>query len=78
MATSALDIRGLVCPITWVRVRQRLGSLPVGARLEVLLDHRPALPDIRRNASELGHELLSTEPLPEGGWRLLLEVGEVD
>jgi len=73
-----LDIRGLVCPITWVRVRQALGTLPVGDRLEVLLDHRPALPDIRRNAAELGHELLSTEPIDEGVWRLLLEAGDAD
>jgi len=78
VGTHALDIRGLVCPITWVRVRQALGTLPSGARLEVLLDHRPALPDIRRNAAELGHELLSTEVVEDGAWRLLLEVGEAD
>ena len=78
MADHSLDIRGLVCPITRVRVRQALGTLPAGARLEVLLDHRPALPDIRRNSAELGHELLRTEPVEGGVWRLLLEVGQAD
>ena len=29
----------------------------------MLVDHRPAVPDIRRNAEELGHEVLSAREL---------------
>ncbi len=76
MATRALDIRGLICPVTWARVRVELEDLGDGDVLEVTLDHRPALPDIRRNAAELGHDVVSEAAIGEGVWRLVIEVGE--
>lgn len=76
MSDRQLDIRGLLCPLTWARVKGALLEMKPGETLEVWLDHRPALPDIRRNAADLGHDVVeSSEPSP-GTWRLLLEVGE--
>ena len=67
-----LDIRGLLCPLTWARTKYALGRLPPGEELVVLLDHRPAVPDIKRNCEELGHEVVSaTEPEP-GQWAMVL------
>ena len=57
MATRALDIRGLLCPLTWARVKRELLTMHDGEVLHVTLDHRPAVPDIKRNAAELGHEV---------------------
>jgi tRNA 2-thiouridine synthesizing protein A len=75
MATRTLDIRGLICPVTWARVRRELTGLAAGDLLEVTLDHRPALPDIRRNTAELGHDVVSEALLSEGVWRVVIEVG---
>jgi TusA-related sulfurtransferase len=52
-----------------------LGKLGRGAELRVLVDHRPAVPDIKRNAEELGHEVVSSRELPEGGWEMVLRRG---
>lgn len=41
----------------------------------MIVDHRPAVPDIRRNAEELGHEVLSSRDLEEGLWELRLRRG---
>src|SRR2546428_3056924 len=46
-----------------------------GEELFVLLDHRPAVPDIRRNAEELGHEVLLTREPEPGVWEMHLRRG---
>jgi tRNA 2-thiouridine synthesizing protein A len=67
-----LDIRGLLCPLTWARTKYALGKLPAGAELLVVTDHRPAVPDIKRNCEELGHEVVSSRESEPGVWEMLL------
>ena len=70
-----LDLRGLLCPLTWARTKYALQKLRRGEELLVLLDHRPAVPDIRRNAEELGHEVLLTREPEPGTWEMHLRRG---
>jgi tRNA 2-thiouridine synthesizing protein A len=72
---ETLDLRGLLCPLTWARTKYALSRLPAGAELRVLLDHRPAVPDIKRNAEELGNEVVRTEETSPGVWEMLLRKG---
>lgn len=74
--THELDIRGLICPLTWARVRLELSRLAPGDVLQITLDHRPAVPDIRRNAEALGHDVLSAVEDAPGVWRIELEVDD--
>jgi tRNA 2-thiouridine synthesizing protein A len=67
-----LDLRGLLCPLTWARTRYALSKLPPGTDLMVVLDHRPAVPDIKRNAEELGDEVVSSRETAEGLWEMVL------
>jgi tRNA 2-thiouridine synthesizing protein A len=69
---ETLDLRGLLCPLTWARTRYALSRLPAGTELRVLLDHRPAVPDIKRNAEELGHEVVSSVESAAGMWEMVL------
>jgi tRNA 2-thiouridine synthesizing protein A len=71
---TTLDLRGLLCPLTWARTKYALGKLPKGAELRVMLDHRPAVPDIKRNAEELGHEVAETREVVAGVWELCIRV----
>lgn len=73
---TQLDLRGLLCPLTWAKTRYALSRLPAGGVLEVQLDHRPAVPDLKRNAEELGHEVLSSRELSPGVWELRLRRAE--
>jgi len=70
-----LDLRGLLCPVTWARTRYALGKLPPGGELRVVVDHRPAVPDIKRNAEELGYEIVSSREISEGAWEMVLRRG---
>ena len=70
-----LDLRGLLCPLTWAKTKYALQKMQRGEELLVLLDHRPAVPDIRRNAEELGHEVLATNEPEPGVWEMRLRRG---
>ena len=72
---ETLDLRGLLCPLTWARTKYALSRLRPGTELRVLLDHRPAVPDIKRNAEELGDEVLTTEETAPGVWEMVLRKG---
>jgi tRNA 2-thiouridine synthesizing protein A len=72
---ETLDLRGLLCPLTWARTRYALSRLPAGADLRVIVDHRPAVPDIKRNAEESGNEIVSSEESAPGVWEMVLRKG---
>jgi len=69
---ETLDLRGLLCPLTWARTKYALSKLAAGAELRVLLDHRPAVPDIKRNAEELGDEVVSSREAGPGEWEMVV------
>ena len=72
MPPVELDLRGLLCPLTWAKTKYALQRLEAGRLLRVVLDHRPAVPDIRRNSEDLGHEVVSAREQAGGVWELLL------
>ena len=72
---ETLDLRGLLCPLTWARTKYALSRLLPGTELRVLLDYRPAVPDIKRNAEETGHEVISSEETSSGVWEMVLRKG---
>ena len=72
---ETLDLRGLLCPLTWARTKYALSRLPRGAELLVILNHRPAVPDIKRNAEETGNEVISSREAGAGVWEMVLRKG---
>ncbi len=66
---AALDLRGEVCPYTFVRTRLALEALPLGARLRVRVDHEPARRNVPRSAIEWGQEVAAVTEV-EGGWAI--------
>jgi tRNA 2-thiouridine synthesizing protein A len=65
-AVETLDLRGEVCPYTFVRTRLRLEALPLGARLRVVVDHEPASRNVPRSLREWG-QLVHAVTAGEGG-----------
>ena len=54
---TALDIRELRCPMTWVRTKLTLERMDVGEELVVLCPPGEALENVPRSAREAGHEV---------------------
>jgi tRNA 2-thiouridine synthesizing protein A len=64
------DIRGEVCPFTFVRTKLALEAVPIGATIRVVTDHEPAARNIPRSATEWGQEVLGVIQLPDGTWAI--------
>ena len=54
------------------KLNESKSKLAAGGELKVIVDHRPAVPDIKRNAEEIGDEVLSTRETEEGVWEMVL------
>ena len=67
-----MDLRGEICPLTFVQIKLWLEEAPVGSRLEVLLDHEPATRQIPRSQSLFGQRFDGIEEIETGLWRLEL------
>jgi TusA-related sulfurtransferase len=52
-----LDLRGVPCPMNWVRTRLALEELLPGDSLLVTLDDGEPLESVPRSAREEGHEV---------------------
>jgi len=67
-----LDLRGEVCPYTFVRTRLRLEELPMGAVLTIVVDHEPATRNIPRSAKEWGQSVRGVGSAGPGCWAITL------
>lgn len=69
-----LDLRGVRCPMNWVKTKLRLEELERGALLIVWLDDPKGARDLPGAAEAEGHALLSAEFCPElRAWRIVIE-----
>lgn len=66
MKRENLDLRGEVCPYTFVRTKLALEELADGDELVICVDHRPAFTSVPRSLREDGHAVLSIEHSPDG------------
>ena len=69
---ESLDLRGEICPFTFVRTRLALEALPLGATLEVVVDHEPAIRNIPRSAGEWGQEVAGVTETGPRLWTITL------
>jgi len=65
-SADVLDLRGEVCPFTFVRTKLRLEELPAGARLRIVVDHEPAARNVPRSLREWGQTVIAVEAGVDG------------
>ncbi|MBI4829213.1 MAG: sulfurtransferase TusA family protein [Nitrospinae bacterium] len=69
-----LDIRGEVCPYTFVRTKLKLETMASGEVLRVVVDHEPATKNVPRSAENEGHEILVwPHPIAEHVWEFVIK-----
>ncbi len=69
---TVLDLRGLKCPMTFVKTKVALEELSDGQILKILLDDKLASVDVPGNAAREGHEVVQTKELSPGVWEVLI------
>ncbi len=70
-----LDLRGEVCPYTFLKARLALETLPAGAVLRVLVDNAASARDVPRSLAAAGHAVLACEPAGDRMWAILTRRG---
>ena len=67
-----LDIRGEICPLTFVLTRLALDRLAPDQTLLVIMAGAEPIHNVPRTAVEQGHSVVAMEESPEGVARLLI------
>jgi tRNA 2-thiouridine synthesizing protein A len=72
MADRELDIRGEVCPFTFVKSKLVLEQMELGQVLRVVLDYPPSVENVPKSMREEGQEILAINKLDNNTWEILI------
>jgi len=72
MADRELDIKGEVCPFTFVKSKLVLEQMEVDQVLRVILDYPPSVENVPKSMREEGQEVLAVNKLDNGSWEILI------
>ncbi len=67
-----LDIRGDVCPFTFVKSKLALEQMEVGQVLRVIVDYKPSAESVPKSMREEGQEVLGVNQISENTWEILI------
>jgi TusA-related sulfurtransferase len=72
-ADATTDITGVVCPVTFVKVKVALDDLEYGQTLAVRLNEGEPIQNIPRSLKEEGQRILSLVDNEDGTYTLLVQ-----
>lgn len=67
-----LDLKGEVCPYTFVKSKLALEELETGQVLRVLVDHSPAVDNVPRSMQNEGQEILAVTEVGPKEWTITI------
>lgn len=67
-----LDLRGVVCPINFVKTKLKLEELNSGEILEIVIDAGEPMANVPRSIKEEGHKIIKVEKQNDH-FRLLIQ-----
>ncbi len=70
---NELDLRGEVCPYTFVKTKLKLEELESGEELVAIYDHAPAVENVPRSLKNEGHSILSIEEVEDHLWKVKIK-----
>ncbi len=73
MAEHNLDLRGVACPMNFVKTRLFLDKIAVGDLLTVLLDQGEPVESVSTSVQEEGHSVEHSQQMPQGHFLVLIK-----
>jgi tRNA 2-thiouridine synthesizing protein A len=67
-----LDLKGEVCPYTFVKTKLALEMMEPDQVLQVIVDHLPAVENVPRSVANEGHEVLNVEQVNDTDWEIVI------
>lgn len=72
---AVLDLRGVPCPLNFVRTKLKLERLAIGESLEVWLDAGEPIHQVPPSLEAAGHRVQALQPHKDGFFVLIAERG---
>jgi TusA-related sulfurtransferase len=69
---KTIDLKGQVCPYTFVRSKLAIEKMALGEVLEVILDHKPAVENVPKSMENEGQKVLKIDQVGEKEWHLFV------
>lgn len=70
---KTINIKGLVCPYTFVKAKLAIEDMEMGEVLEILLDYEEASRSIPKSMEDHGQKVLSVEKINDTDWLLRIK-----
>ena len=68
-----LNIKGEVCPYTFVKTKLAMETLSSGQVLKIVLDHDPASVNVPKSLRGEGHEVLDLSKNEDDDWVIIVQ-----
>jgi len=67
-----LDLKGEVCPFTFVKSKLIIEQMDKGQVLRVILDYKPSVENVPKSMEMEGQEVLAVNQIGENLWEVLV------
>ncbi|MFQ6059071.1 MAG: sulfurtransferase TusA family protein [Anaerolineae bacterium] len=67
-----INLKGDVCPYTFVKSKLALEMMESGQILRVIVDHLPAVENVPRSVANEGHEVLKVGQVNDTDWEIII------
>jgi TusA-related sulfurtransferase len=68
-----LNLKGKVCPYTFIESMLALEEMEIGDVLRVIVDYPPAVCDVPKSLKNEGYEILEVSPMNGTDWAILVK-----
>jgi tRNA 2-thiouridine synthesizing protein A len=73
-----IDLKGKVCPYTFIESMLALEDMKVGEVLRVIVDYPPAVCDVPKSLKSEGYEILDVSAINNTDWAILVRNREFE
>ena len=69
---KTVDLKGQVCPYTFVRSKLAIEKMNLGEVLEIILDYQPAVDNVPKSMENEGQKVLRIDQTGEKEWHVIV------
>ena len=69
---ASLDLKGVICPVNFVKTKLKLEEMNAGEILEIIIDAGEPMANVPRSIKEEGHKIVKIENI-DGHFRLWIK-----
>jgi TusA-related sulfurtransferase len=77
-ADRELNLKGKICPYTFIESMLALEEMKIGEVLRVIVDYAPAACDVPKSLKNEGYEIIGVDCLNETDWAILVRNREFE